>query len=161
IEEKEQNEDFREYTEVDKRVKQVIKKLFTKQNILMYILAFMLSTVSGINEMAPFGIAIFAAMLSNALPIGITYLIVLIGTSIGFGANGSLTYILTSLVFIAMVLIFKPWYEEEYKSERRKLGKYVLLSTILVQIVQMLFKGFLLYDLFSSVSCRSCNIHIL
>lgn len=148
IEEKEQNEDFREYTEVDKRVKQVIKKLFTKQNILMYILAFMLSTVSGINEMAPFGIAIFAAMLSNALPIGITYLIVLIGTSIGFGANGSLTYILTSLVFIAMVLIFKPWYEEEYKSERRKLGKYVILSVILVQTIQVFLKGFLLYDLF-------------
>lgn len=62
-----------------------------------------------------------------------------------------LTYILTSLVFIAMVLIFKPWYEEEYKSERRKLGKYVLASTILVQTTQMLFRGFLLYDLFFSI----------
>jgi len=50
-----------------------------------------------------------------------------------------------------MVLIFKPWYEEEYKSERRKLGKYVLISTILVQVIQMLFRGFLLYDLFLSI----------
>ena len=49
-----------------------------------------------------------------------------------------------------MVLIFKPWYEEEYKSERRKLGKYVIISVLLVQIVQMLFRGFLLYDLFLS-----------
>ncbi len=52
---------------------------------------------------------------------------------------------------MAMVLIMKPWYEEEYKSERRKLGKYVLISTILVQIVQMLFRGFLLYDLFVGI----------
>lgn len=50
-----------------------------------------------------------------------------------------------------MILIFKPWYEEEYKSERRKLGKYVLISTIIVQVVQMLFRGFLLYDLFLSI----------
>ncbi len=50
-----------------------------------------------------------------------------------------------------MILIFKPWYEEEYKSERRKLGKYVLISTILVQVIQMLFRGFLLYDLFLGV----------
>ena len=51
-----------------------------------------------------------------------------------------------------MVLIFKPWYEEEYKSERRKLGKYVLISVIGVQLVQMLFRGFLLYDLFLSIT---------
>lgn len=50
-----------------------------------------------------------------------------------------------------MVLIFKPWYEEKYKSERRKLGKYVLISTIAVQVIQMLFRGFLLYDLFLGI----------
>lgn len=51
-----------------------------------------------------------------------------------------------------MVLIFKPWYEEEYKSERRKLGKYVLISVIAVQILQNLFRGFLLYDLFLGIT---------
>ena len=51
-----------------------------------------------------------------------------------------------------MVLIFKPWYEEEYKSERRRLGKYVILSVIAVQIVQILFRGFLLYDLFLAIT---------
>lgn len=67
------------------------------------------------------------------------------------GGQGVLTYLLTSFVFIAMVLIIKPWYEEEYKSERRKLGKYVLIATIAVQIIQMLFRGFLLYDLFLGI----------
>lgn len=96
--------------------------------------------------MAPFGLAIFAAALSNGIPAGIVYIATVIGTAIGFGGSGVLTYILTSLVFVAMVLIFKPWYEEEYKSERRKLGKYVFASTILVQFIQILFRGFLFYD---------------
>ena len=51
-----------------------------------------------------------------------------------------------------MVLVFKPWYEEEYKSERRKVGKYVLISVLLVQLVQMFLRGFLFYDLFFSIT---------
>lgn len=139
--------------EINKKqnIKKLIKKLFTKQYIVTYIIAFMISMVSSINGMAPFGLAIFAAGISNAVPAGVIFILTLIGTGIGFGPGGVLTYILTSLVFIAMVLIFKPWYEEEYKSERRKLGKYVLISTILVQVIQMIFRGFLLYDLFLSI----------
>ena len=78
-EEKEENisqEDIR----IDKKenIKNLLKKLFTKQNILVYILSFMLSMVSGINGMAPFGLAIFAAALSNAVPAGIIYFLTLI-----------------------------------------------------------------------------------
>ena len=128
-----------------------LRKYFTKQNIITYIIAFMLSMVSGINGMAPFGIAIFAATLSNAMPTGIIYILTLIGTGIGFGGGGVLTYILTSCVFVSLVLIFKPWYEEEYKSERRKLGKYIFISVVAVQLIQMLFRGFLLYDFFFAI----------
>ena len=87
--------------------------------------------------MAPFGLAMFAAVLSNGLPGGVVFAVSLIGTLIGIGGNAALTYVFTVLVFIVMILIFKPWYEEEYKSERRKLGKYVLLSTAAVQIIQL------------------------
>ena len=152
--EKEENAVEENYSNNDNKkenIKNLIQKLFKKQYILTYIIAFMLSMVSSINGIAPFGLAIFAAAISNAVPAGVIFILTLIGTGIGFGSSGVLTYILTSLVFAAMVLIFKPWYEEEYKSERRKLGKYVLIATILVQVVQMLFRGFLLYDLFLSI----------
>ena len=102
--------------------------------------------------MAPFGLAMFAAVLSNGLPGGVVFAVSLIGTLIGIGGNAALTYVFTVLVFIVMILIFKPWYEEEYKSERRKLGKYVLLSTAAVQIIQLFFRGFLLYDLFLGIT---------
>ncbi len=60
------------------KIKNILGKLFTKQNILVYILSFMLSMVSGINGMAPFGLAIFAAALSNAVPTGVIYILTLI-----------------------------------------------------------------------------------
>lgn len=138
---------------LDIDIKEVLKKSFTKQNILVYIISFMLSTVStSVNGIAPFGLAVFAGALSNGLPAGIIFIISLIGTGVGIGGGQVLTYILTTLVFVAMVLIFKPWYEEEYKSERRKLGKYVFASVIIVQLIQILFKDFLLYDLFLGIT---------
>lgn len=84
----------------NKNLKNTLQKLFTKQNILIYIVAFMLSMVSSINGMAPFGLAIFAAALSNIIPIGIVYIVTLVGTAIGFGTQGVLTYIFTSLIFV-------------------------------------------------------------
>ena len=152
--EKEENQtDTNGFDEKNKKevIINLLKKLFTKQNILTYIVAFMLSMVSSINGIATFGLAILAAGISNAVPAGVIFILTLIGTGIGFGSSGVLTYIFTTLLFAAMVLIFKPWYEEEYKSERRKLGKYVLIATISVQLIQMFFRGFLLYDFFLSI----------
>lgn len=154
IAEEKQQEKIRE-EEIDenkKDIKGMLKQLFTKQNILVYIVSFMLSTVSTASGLAPFGLAIFAATLSNQLPAGIVLLATLIGSMIGIGGSGTLTYLLTVLVFAGMVLIFKPWYQEEYQAERRKLGKYVLISSILVQTLQTLFKGFLVYDFFLGIT---------
>lgn len=83
-----------EEIKIDKKenAKRIVRKLFTKQNILVYILSFMLSMVNGIDGMAPFGLAIFAAALSNGVPAGIIYVLTLIGTLIGFGRT-SCTYI--------------------------------------------------------------------
>ncbi len=63
-------------------IKDVLKKSFTKQNILVYIISFMLSTVCTVNDMAPFGLAIFAAALANGLPAGIVFAFTLLGTLI-------------------------------------------------------------------------------
>lgn len=73
-------------------IKEIIKKLCTKQNILVYIISFMLSTISTVNGIAPFGLAIFAGALSNGLPAGVIFIITLIGTMIRY-RNWSFTYI--------------------------------------------------------------------
>ncbi len=61
-------------------IKGILKKLFTKQKIFVYIISFMLSMVSTVNVMAPFGLAIFAAALANGLPAGVVFAVCLIGT---------------------------------------------------------------------------------
>ncbi len=81
----------------------------------------MVSTISGINGIAPFGISIFAAVLANKIPVLIVYILTLIGTFIGQGSSQALTYLLTSLVFVVITLIFKPKENEEYENEKLKL----------------------------------------
>lgn len=98
-----------------------IKNSFTIQKVVLYILSFMLSTISGINGIAPFAISIFAAVLSNKIPALIVYILTLIGTCIGLGTTQALTYLLTSLIFVVMTLIFKPRENEEYENEKMKL----------------------------------------
>ncbi len=126
--------------------------IFTKQNILLYIISFMLSVVNPGIGICPFGFAVFSAACSNMIPAGIIYVITLIGAFIGNGANGLLIYILESLLFIAMILVFKPKYEDDNFNEKRKLGLFVFLSVAIVQAVQMVLNGFMVYDAILSIT---------
>ena len=96
--------------------------------------------------LAPFALAITAATLSNGIPIGIVYIVTCIGTFIGFGGNGLLNYIITSIVFLASLFIFKTRIEDDY-NERRKIGKNVIIASAIVQIAPIAFGTFYLYDL--------------
>lgn len=124
----------------------ILRQAITKQNIVLYIISFMMSMVQCGDGITPFPMAIFAAACSNSIPVMLIYVITMIGTALKFGSPGVLNYLLVSLLFIALILIFKPWYEEEYKNERRKLGKYVFLATFIIQIVQVFFNGFMIYS---------------
>ena len=63
-------------------IKEILSKVFTKQNIFVYIISFMVSMVSTVNGIAPFALAVFAAALSNGLPAGVVFVFSLIGTLI-------------------------------------------------------------------------------
>ena len=56
-------------------------------------------------------------------------------------------YLVTTLVFIAMILIFRPKENDETRNEKRKLGLYLFLSICIVQAVKIFFTMFLVYDL--------------
>jgi len=51
------------------------KNLFTINDIVLYVVAFMMSMVSFNGEFAPFGLAVFAAACSNRIPSGIIYIV--------------------------------------------------------------------------------------
>lgn len=146
-----------EYYEKNKKVdaKGVLKRLFAKQNILLYTLTLLISMVgfedgSLMFSFAPFGLAIIAGALANNRPIGIMYVLSLIGAYIGFGFNNLLIYFITSLIFFALILIIRPQLQENV-NEQKKIGGHLLFSVILVQIVPMFFRQFYMFDLLTGI----------
>ena len=127
------------------------KKLFSLSDIILYIVSFMISMVGFGGEFAPFSIAILAAVCSNKIPAGIVFIATCVGTLIGFGFGGLLTYLVIALLFIALMLIKRPFIDDENRNEKLKLGKYVLICTFVVQAGKMLFGMFLFYDLLTSI----------
>lgn len=135
-----------------KKLKIKLSLILKKQTILLYIISFMLSIVSFGNDINVFAIAIFAATCSNNIPVGILYIITLIGTLIKFGNSGLIYYLLNSFLFMALILIFRAKIPEStVYNEKRKLGKYVFISTFFVQAIYMIFNSFMVYDLLLSI----------
>ncbi len=146
-----------EYNEESKKVsaKDVLKRLLAKQNIMLYIITFMISMVGFddntlIFSLVPFGLAIIAGALGNNRPIGIMYVLSLIGTFIRFGFNNLLVYFITSLVFFVSILIVRPKIQENV-NEKRKIGGHLIFAVVLVQIVPMFFRTFYVFDLLTSI----------
>lgn len=129
----------------------VLKRTFSIQNCIIYILSFMLSMAGGdanILNVVPFGFAIMAAAVGTEVPILMVCIACLSGTIIKSGTSYLLTYILTILVFLASILIKKP---KELVSdidfnEKKKVGGHIVFSVFTVQIMQMFFKQFYVYD---------------
>ena len=133
-------------------IKEILQKFLTKQNIVLYIISFMISMVSFDENIYPFGLAILAATCSINAPVGIVFVLTSLGTLIGLGPLSLLIYIITAIIFITLVLVFKPQKNQEFeKNEQIKVGKYLLLACIIVQAVKLIATDFLLYGLLESI----------
>lgn len=141
-----------EYIE-EKNKKISIKNLFQIKDIFLYIISFMVSTVSINGDVVPFGLAILAACCSNRKTVGIVFLLVSLGTLIKFGFGALFSLFLISILFLLLILIIRPNFEEDERNEKQKLGKYVFISCFAVNLLKMLFTGFLWYDLIASILC--------
>ena len=150
------SQDFNEaFYDRQNKLKMLLKSIFSINNIAIHIIAFMISMVgfSSHNIMlglSPFALAFIAAMLSNGNPVGVIYILTLIGTFIKFGPNVLLTYVLTSLLFFATSLFIRHNVVGDTNEEKR-LGVHLFASVLIVQIVPMFFRSFLLYDLLIAI----------
>lgn len=124
--------------------------LFSKQNVLIYILTFMISEVSlGQNRediIAPFGIALAIAAISNSIPALFVFLAGLIGSFVKFGWSQTAFFALTFLAFLIMYLIKKPAPSEEGE-KKLNLGAYTFFSVLIASFLKMLVSGFYFYDI--------------
>ena len=122
------------------------------QNILVYIIVFLISTVQIKSSVTPFAMAIFVACCNSNIPAGIILVITTIGSIIGFGFNGALIYVLNVLVFMVSILFIKPVIQDN-RNEITRLGRNLIISTSIVQIVKCIIKKELfVYDILISVS---------
>lgn len=132
-------------------IKSILKNMFTIPNIIVYVVAFMISTVSILDGITIFGMAIFAAACSNGVVAAVVYIATLAGTFFGLGKDAFLSYLLTSLFFMALMLIVKPRYGEENKNEKMLLGKHLIFSVICVQAMALFSGRYLVADLLTTI----------
>lgn len=142
--------------EIDfKKIKLICKDIFKYQNIIIYILAFLVSGVSLKGQVAPFGLAILAACLGTTVPIIAVFVISMISTLIFQGWSGLEFYFLSALFYFAFVIFFKPKVSVEERNEVLKTGVKLFWACFIVSQINNLFNIFLIYDLFMGIIISS------
>lgn len=127
-------------------------EVLKKNNIIMYILSFMLSLVSIGGEFSLLSISILGACFSSSIPLLGVVMVSLIGNTIKFGVGGGLEYFLTSLIFFISVFIIKPRYNEEERNEKIKVGKNIFIGVFIIQIIKAFLSTLTFYDILLSIT---------
>lgn len=130
----------------------IFSNVFTKKNILIYIVSLLVSLVSIGWDFSVFSISLLGACLSSSVPVLGIVLISLVGNGIKLGVGGALEYFLTTLVLVVSLFIFKPRYNENERNEKIRIGKNIFLATIIIQIAKYAISGFTLYDILSGIT---------
>ena len=147
-------QNINEYTIQDRKKETVSKwsEIIKPNNIIMYILSFMLSLVGVGGSFSLFSISILGACFSSSIPLLGVVVVSLIGNIIKFGVGGGLEYFLTSLVFFISLFMIKPKYNEEERNEKIKVGKNMFIAVFIIQIIKALFSTLTFYDILLSIT---------
>ena len=100
-------------TRSDREKVNIFANIFTKKNIVLYLVSFMLSFVGLGGEFSVFSISMLGACFASSVPVLGIVVISLIGNLIKFGVGGLLGYLLTALVMVVSLFLFKPYYNEQ------------------------------------------------
>ena len=133
------------------KVKIIFKELWKVQNIVLFILTFCVSTLSIEGEIMPFGLAMVAATLSSGVPVFGVLTVAAVGTLIGNGTVAFLNFVLSSMIYFALVLIFKPKVAVEERNEIVKTGKRLWIACFIVTFFQNVKGIVLTYDVFMAI----------
>ncbi len=129
--------------------KEILKEIFTIQNIIVYILSFLVSTVSIRDGISPFAIAFFVAACSSTIPAGAVLVTTSLGVLVALGPGEFLSYILTILIFFVSIIFFKPYVQDD-RNEITKLGKNLIIASVIVQAIKIFIGPVLIYDIIIS-----------
>ena len=133
------------------RIKVFLKELLQLHNVIIFIITLCASMLSIQGEIAPFGIAMVAATLSSGTPVFGVFVAAAIGTSIGNGLSAFLNFLLSSIIYFALVLIFKPKVAVQERNELFKTGGRLFWACFIVTFFQNVKGIVLTYDIFMSL----------
>lgn len=130
----------------------MFSNVFAKNNIILYVVSFMLSLVGLDGEFSIFSISILGACFASSIPALVVVAVSLIGNLIKYGVGGALGYFLTALMLVITLFIIKPNYNEKERNEKIKIGKNVFIATLLIQLIKLAISGFTVYDVLLSIT---------
>lgn len=145
-----ENAEAQENTKINK-MNLIMKEFLKAQNLVLFVLTLVMSMLSIEDEIAPFGLAMVAATLSSGVPVFGVILAGAIGTFAGNGIAAFLNFVLSSIIYFALVLIFKPKVAIEERNELLKTGKKLFLAVFLVSFFQNIKGIVLTYDVFMAL----------
>lgn len=127
--------------------KEILKNLVNVKNVMIYIIAFMISTIGMGQEVSPFSIAIVAASLAGGVPAIMVVIAGLAGNIIGVGTIGALNYILIVLMLLILICIKPPKENDQYKNEQIQISGHIFVSILLVMIAKLILTKFTIGDM--------------
>lgn len=136
-------------------IKYRLKEIFKYQNIIIYVLTLLVSTLTIKNQIMPFGLAMVAACVGETVPIIGVFIMALIGTCIGGQLAALGNFIGTTIIYFILVLFFKAKIAVEERNEVVKTGGKLFAACMIVSIIQCFTGVFLLYDVFMGIISSS------
>lgn len=142
----------------DNTKKEILRNLINIKNIIIYIIAFMISTIGMNQEVSPLSIAIVGACLSGGVPAIIVVIVGLLGNIIGVETVGALNYILIILMLLILMCIKPPKENDQYKNEQIQISWHIFFSIILVMFSKLLLTKFTIGDMLLHITLAIFSI---
>ncbi len=128
----------------------IYKELFKIQNIVIYVLTFLVSMITVKDVYIPLGIAMVAACLGSTVPIFLVYISSLLGTAISLGSGEFANVFWLSIVYFVLIMLFKPKVCVEERNEIYKTGSRLFWAYIICKIIKNWGSDIWVSDLFSA-----------
>ena len=128
-----------------------LRKIFRIQNLVIYILTFLISSLSIKGQIMPFGLAMIAACVGESIPLIGVFISAVSGTLVGNGLTSLWNMLIILAVYLFLVLFTKPKVALEERNEEIKSGGKLFTACFLVPLIKGFIGVFLWYDVFMSV----------
>ncbi len=145
--------DFQEELDEEENnsIKYRLKQILKIQNVIIYVITLLMSTLSVKNEIMPFGLAMLSACVGESVPIIGVFIMAIIGTAVGGGVSGVLNFLITSVIYFIFVLLFKSKIAIDDRNESIKSGGKLFSAVTVVALIKYVRGSFLFYDLFMGI----------